>query len=160
MMNLERGKPVKSNVSVSCVPAQPPCFSEHLSVGSIRTPVLIVDDDEDCRELLCLFLEKRGFFCFQAEHGKSALNVMREVWVALIITDFQMPVMNGCEFLERLSREHPQPPPAFMMTGNLTDEVRDRALKAGALMVLPKRFDRHGLSLLVEPYIRRHNRVY
>jgi len=159
MMNHELGKLVRSNVSSFSVPGQPPCFSVRRSTHSTRTPVLIVDDDEDCRELLCLFLEQRGFFCFQAKEGESALSLMREVWVALIITDFHMPVMNGCEFLERLSQEHPQPPPAFMMTGNLTHEIRDRALKAGALMVLDKPVDCHALSMLVEPYLRRRNRA-
>lgn len=104
MMNHEPLKRTIYDVSVSYAPAQPPCFSENPPERLSQASILIVDDDEDCRELFCAILENRGWFCLRAENGKSALKVIREARVALIITDFQMPVMDGCEFLELLSR--------------------------------------------------------
>ena len=160
MMNHESGKRTIYDVSVSCVPAQPPCFSENLPIGLSQPSILIVDDDENCRELLCAILENRGCFCLRAENGKSALKVIQESRVALIITDFQMPVLDGCEFLEQLSRDHTRPPPAYMITGNLTEKIRDRALKAGAVMVLPKPIDRNVLLTLVKQYLGRQNRIF
>ena len=160
MMNHEPGKRTFYDVSVSYAPARPPCFSENPPERLRQASILIVDDDEDCRELFCAILENRGCFCLRAENGKSALKVIREARVALIITDFQMPVMDGCEFLELLSREHPKPPPAYMITGNLTGKIRDRALKAGAIMVLPKPIDGKLLLTLVQPYVQGQNRVF
>jgi CheY-like chemotaxis protein len=154
MMNHEARKRTSYNASVSCVSARSPCNSDILPESSAPSSILIVDDDEDCRELLCTVLENRGFICRQAENGKSALKVIRETWIALIITDFQMPVMNGCEFLEQLSLEKPHPPPAYMITGDLTETIRHRALKAGAIMVLQKPIDPNHLSSLVQLYIR------
>jgi CheY-like chemotaxis protein len=58
----------------------------------------------------------------------AALKLFREVSIDFIITDFQMPNLNECEFLEILSRETISFPPVVMITGNPTNSVRMRAM--------------------------------
>jgi CheY-like chemotaxis protein len=64
--------------------------------------ILVVDDDEDVRELYRDFLEP-PIVVYTAENGQSALDTLRAERVDLaIIDDVQMPVMNGAELLRRI----------------------------------------------------------
>ncbi|HXE82545.1 MAG TPA: response regulator [Gemmatimonadales bacterium] len=68
--------------------------------------VLIVDDEEDTRELIRDLLEAKGFAVATAEDGQAALNVLASVpRVCLMILDLLMPNMNGFEVLQRLSAD-------------------------------------------------------
>ena len=111
--------------------------------------ILIVDDNVDCRTILRLAIEQEGFSCVEAADGMAALKLFHENSINFILTDFQMPNMNGCEFLEILSKEAISFPPAVMITGNLTESVRIRAMHAGALAVLSKPFDRKKILKMV-----------
>ncbi|HBP89384.1 MAG: response regulator [Nitrospira sp.] len=74
----------------------------------------------------------------EAADGIEALKVFAGQSVDCILTDFDMPNMNGCEFLEVLSREAMSLPPAVMITGNLSDKLQKRATCAGALAIIFK----------------------
>ena len=117
--------------------------------------ILIVDDSIDCRMILRTAIEREGFCCVEAADGIKALKVFHEITIDFIITDFQMPNMNGCEFLEELSREASRCPPAVMITGNLADSVRIRAMHAGALAVLSKPFDQKKILKIVREVVHR-----
>jgi len=117
--------------------------------------ILIVDDSIDCRMILRTAIEREGFCCIEAADGMAALKVFHEIMIDFIITDFQMPHMNGCEFLEVLSREAVSCPPAVMITGNLADSVRMRAMHAGALAVLSKPFDQKKILKIVREVVHR-----
>lgn len=66
--------------------------------------VLIVDDEEDTRELLRDLLEAHGFLVATAEDGEVALEVIsRTARICLVILDVLMPKMDGLEVLRRLS---------------------------------------------------------
>jgi len=67
------------------------------------SPILIADDDFRCRKILRLFLEGYGYCCLEAKNGKTALEMIRTSSIGVLITDFHMPYMNGCELLEQLS---------------------------------------------------------
>lgn len=116
--------------------------------------VLIVDDDPDCCEVLRLRLEHEGLRCLEAENGKSALEIIRKNTISFIITDFQMPVMNGCEFLEQLALETPHPPPAILVSANLTGIIEEKAFKAGALYVFSKPYDPQNILFLVLKFVK------
>lgn len=51
------------------------------------------------RHTICRFLEERGFTVESANHGREALAILNRVRPDLIITDLQMPVMGGSEFI-------------------------------------------------------------
>ncbi|MBA3967737.1 MAG: response regulator [Nitrospirales bacterium] len=57
-------------------------------------------------------IEREGYRCVEAADGMAALKLFQEKTIDFIITDFQMPHMNGCEFLEVLSSAASSSPPA------------------------------------------------
>jgi CheY-like chemotaxis protein len=81
--------------------------------------LLIVEDDDDLRDLLAEQLALSGFSVAQARHGAEALDYLaNEPWPRLILLNLVMPVMNGLEFLAQRRR---QPRlaliPVFALTG-------------------------------------------
>lgn len=130
--------PVKFNNGGS---SQDKSYGEIFASSNTGT-ILIVDDDVDCRMILRTILEQEGYCCVEAEDGMTALALFHEQKIDFIFTDFQMPKMNGCEFLEELSKEQNIIPPAVMITGNLHGSVKRKARHAGAMSVLSKPVDR------------------
>ncbi len=69
--------------------------------------ILVVDDEENARTALSKILTHDGFAVSSAANGLEALNYLRSKEVELIITDLNMPEMNGLMFLRELNRCHP-----------------------------------------------------
>lgn len=96
--------------------------------------ILVVEDNELNREMLCAMLEDR-YNVLQAENGKEGLEVLQENYrdISVIVLDVQMPVMNGYEFLhavkdDDLLREIP----VIVATGSSDIEEEERCLELGA----------------------------
>ena len=73
-----------------------------LGVSTESSKVLVVEDDEETRELTRRILETEGFAVIEAEHGRDALDRLGEAVPDLIILDLMMPVMDGFEFMTEL----------------------------------------------------------
>lgn len=69
--------------------------------------ILVVDDEENARIALSKILSREGYDVASAGNGYEALNYLRDKEVELIITDINMPEMNGMTFLRELNRNHP-----------------------------------------------------
>jgi DNA-binding NtrC family response regulator len=69
--------------------------------------ILVVDDEENARIALSKILTREGYEVASAGNGYEALNYLRDREVELIITDINMPEMNGMAFLRELNRSHP-----------------------------------------------------
>lgn len=69
--------------------------------------ILVVDDEENARVALSKILTHDGYDVASAGNGVEALNFLRSNNVELIITDLNMPEMNGLTFLRELNRSHP-----------------------------------------------------
>ena len=70
--------------------------------------VLIVDDSPAMRTFVRRVIEASGFelsLCFEASDGWEALDLLRSEWVDAILTDINMPRMDGQEFLRRLAED-------------------------------------------------------
>lgn len=70
--------------------------------------VLIVDDSPAMRTFVRRVIDMSGFdlsSCFEASNGEEALDLLRNEWVDAILTDINMPEMDGQEFLRRLSED-------------------------------------------------------
>jgi CheY-like chemotaxis protein len=87
---------------------------ERQSSGQIRLstpppggPVLVVEDDPGIRESVCQILEDEGFPTVGVCNGKEALATLRSMTPLprLILLDLMMPIMNGWEFYELISRD-------------------------------------------------------
>lgn len=83
--------------------------------------VLIVDDDEDLREILKLRLEKNYFSVDEACNGVEALNKISEWKPQLVLLDLEMPIMSGEETLKRIRQnKNKNELPIIIHSGNLT----------------------------------------
>src|SRR3954465_1652478 len=60
--------------------------------------VLIVEDDDDVREMLAMLLKGESYEVMTATNGAEALNAMRQRRPCLVLLDLMMPVMNGWDF--------------------------------------------------------------
>ena len=68
--------------------------------------VLIVEDDDDIREIVASALEQEGFHVYQANSGARALELLRQMpHPSLVLADLMMPVMNGWELIKSLSED-------------------------------------------------------
>jgi DNA-binding response OmpR family regulator len=80
--------------------------------------ILVVEDDLDLRDLICSVIKtSTNFEVLCAENGKNALEIVRTEPVSVIITDVQMPIMNGMEFLKQVRTFLGEQVPVFIMTG-------------------------------------------
>ena len=104
--------------------------------------VLIVEDYPDTRVILRIILESQGYICEEAENGLQALSKVQEVPFDLVLLDYEMPLINGFQFMEKISSlKSPMNIPVIMMTGYATDHVRIQALQSGAVDILAKPYD-------------------
>ena len=102
--------------------------------------ILLVDDHEMARQTLRIFLEQHGYACKEVEHGAAALAWLEQGQrVDLIVSDNQMPVMTGLEFLVQVrANPHFGTVPFILYSGNITDEIQRQAHQAGVMAVLKK----------------------
>jgi two-component system cell cycle sensor histidine kinase/response regulator CckA len=91
--------------------------------ASMPTTVLLVDDEEILRRLLCRMLLGAGLRVMDAENGKRALEIARDLDGALsiVVTDLHMPVMGGLELARELRSLHPAVPILFITGRDLPE---------------------------------------
>jgi len=77
-------------------------------VETIVKRILVVDDEENARLGLSRLLTQEGFFVDSVSNGYEALTYLRQNEVDLIITDINMPGMNGLTFLKELNKNFPK----------------------------------------------------
>jgi CheY-like chemotaxis protein len=72
-------------------------------MGEIQ--LLIADDDSATQEMMGAFFRGKGYFVFLAENGKEALHFLQEKKNNLVISDYQMPEMDGKELVRRINQK-------------------------------------------------------
>ncbi|MBN1984110.1 MAG: response regulator [Chitinivibrionales bacterium] len=106
---------------------------------AINRSILVVDDEKSICDILSSYLNRKGFTVYQAYNGESAINVIRDNDVDLVLSDIKMPGMSGVEFLQWV-KEHNSFLPVIMTTGFPTLDTAVEALKLGAHDYLTKPF--------------------
>ncbi len=103
---------------------------------------LVVDDSRVIRKVARRILEDIGFEIAEAGDGVEALAWCRAMMPDAILLDWNMPVMNGIDFIRRLRQEPggDQPRVVFCTVENDLDRIRE-ALDAGAAEYIMKPFD-------------------
>ncbi|AAR34443.1 response regulator [Geobacter sulfurreducens] len=74
----------------------------------IKKKILVVDDEENARIGLTKLLEREGFEVASVSNGFEALNYLQQREVNVIVTDINMPEMNGITFLRELNKSFPR----------------------------------------------------
>ncbi|MCA0044972.1 response regulator [Celeribacter litoreus] len=104
--------------------------------------VLAVDDSRTMRDMLNLALSSAGFTAHLAEDGLHGLEVLSEIEPDVIITDINMPRMDGFGFIEALrSDDRWSRIPILVLTTESADELKAKARSAGATGWIVKPFD-------------------
>ncbi|HJN73686.1 MAG TPA: response regulator [Myxococcota bacterium] len=104
--------------------------------------ILIVDDSRTMRLILKRALRRAGYGrhpTIEASDGREALEVFESEAPGLILSDWNMPVMDGLEFCKAIRDSGSRVPFGFV-TSEHTPEMRDRAKEAGATFLINKPF--------------------
>jgi two-component system, OmpR family, response regulator len=103
--------------------------------------ILVVDDDNDIRAFLIKALEANGYKAVGAADGEEGWNSLKSLKPDLLITDLNMPGLDGLELLKRVKAdEELKNMPAIMLTGSSSDEEIIAGLSRGADHYITKPF--------------------
>src|SRR2546426_11906513 len=106
------------------------------------TTLLLVDDDDFVRSALSRALNRTGgFTVVPAEHGRRALDVLAAQQVDAILTDLEMPVMDGLTLLAELFEQEIRLPVAVMTGQAINAQLRQRLRAYGIAALCPKAGD-------------------
>jgi CheY-like chemotaxis protein len=108
------------------------------TVGKQRETILVVDDDLDSRLAIAEVLQVAGHVVEIAANGFEALEMAGRRWPDLVVTDLQMPGLNGIEFIRRLHLFAPTVPVVLATGIQDTKNLLTAAAAYGAVACLRK----------------------
>jgi DNA-binding NtrC family response regulator len=129
-----------------------------------KATILIVDDEDSIRDILCRKLESLGYDCVIAADGKEALWKTFMQDFDLVLMDIKMPGMSGMEVLPKIVTDHPDTS-VVMLTALSDIGTAVEAMKLGAYDYLTKPFNLDDLIMRVDRALERRrlildNRAY
>ncbi|MEH6965190.1 response regulator transcription factor [Priestia megaterium] len=122
----------------------------------MKDRILIIDDDEQIRNLIAIYLENEGFEALKVSNAVSGLALLEEQEVDLIILDIMMPQMNGIDAAFKIREEKNMP--IIMLSAKSEDMDKISGLTAGADDYLTKPFNPLELIARVKSQIRRYKK--
>lgn len=123
----------------------------------MQTPehILIVDDDEDIRDLIRQYLERHGFKVSTASGGRQMRQVLAQEQIDLIVLDLMMPVEDGLVLCRDLRANADECLPILMLTAKNEEADRILGLEMGADDYLTKPFASRELLARIRAILRR-----
>ncbi len=123
--------------------------------------VMIIDDEEDLRELIETMLVKEGYDVLKAENGEKALDILEDKTPNLILLDIHMPGLDGWETLEEMERRGiTEDSPVIMFTvEELTFVKMLRKDIEGLVGYIEKPFERKKLLKIIKEYIEKTEQI-
>ncbi len=122
--------------------------------------ILLIDDSKPVLESLSAYLTHflRDCTIRTADNGWTAVEIMRSVPIDVILTDLEMPFMNGFELVAYTKRHYPAIP-VLVMTGRHSPETEKRAMSMGASRYIVKPFDVDAIKNLIATQLKSGSRV-
>ncbi len=112
--------------------------------------ILVVDDSQLEQRYVAKLLEIHGGWKITfARNGVEALSAIAREAPSVVLTDIQMPQMDGLTLVEKIRDQYPQVP-VVLMTGDGSERIAVEALKAGAADYVPKQALTHDLASVLE----------
>ena len=102
------------------------------------TKILVVDDAVLDRTIAGACVEEHGSEAVYAQDGREALQVIEQQQPDVVLTDLQMPGMDGLQLVKNVRQNYPSIP-VILMTAFGSEEVAAKALRAGAASYVPKK---------------------
>jgi len=108
--------------------------------GSGNQSILIVEDYKDSREMIRLLLEDLGYRILEARNGKEALDLVSRETPDLVVTDFNLPDIDGTTLIRRLRKlgDKMSRIPIIMLTAQDRAELSELAMAAGCTAFFTK----------------------
>jgi DNA-binding response OmpR family regulator len=116
--------------------------------------VLIVEDEDGIRELIRLFLVKKGYRAIEAEDGYEAMDILAKESPDLVLLDIEMPGMNGLEVCEQIRMQTKMPILFVSYRKELTYKIQ--GLEVGGDDYITKPFDFNELEARIRAILRRN----
>ncbi len=117
--------------------------------------ILVVDDEPMIRDLLESTLEKTSHSCCFAENGKTALEELSKQEFDVVVTDIDMPVMNGIDLSKRIKSKYTAD--VIVMTGQIRSYQYDEIISIGAADFVEKPFSPKEIILRINRVLRERN---
>jgi two-component system response regulator PilR (NtrC family) len=114
----------------------------------MQTKILIVDDELSMRQFLSILLEREGYITDQVDCAESALEIFESAFYDLIISDVNMPGLNGLDLLKMIKKVSPETA-VLLVTAFSTSEQAVEAMKLGAYDYIAKPFKVEEIKVLV-----------
>ncbi|MBC6998016.1 sigma-54 dependent transcriptional regulator [Cytophaga sp. FL35] len=111
--------------------------------------ILLVDDDIGILELLQRHLQSMNYHTYKAVSVKEAVRILKDTYIDLLITDIQMPEVDGLQLL-KFTNEHYPEMPKLVVTGYPSVSGTLEGIKSGAMDYLTKPFTKQELKESVE----------
>lgn len=111
--------------------------------------VLLVDDEEDIREVLSISLSDMGYAVHLAANGEEALQAFHTTRPSIVLTDIKMPGIDGIELLKRIKQESPDTE-VIMITGHGDMDLAIESLKRKASDFITKPINVDALELALK----------
>jgi len=118
--------------------------------------ILVVEDDADLRTALCDTLTLAGYKIQTASDGLVAIDILQCQSIDMVITDIQMPGMDGHTLLKKI-KSHWQDIPVMLMTAYGSIQMAVEAMRDGAVDYLSKPFEAEVLVAMVSQYVGERN---
>lgn len=119
--------------------------------------IMLVDDAEDLREVLKLYLDNAGYRVIEAVNGRDALDKLERDPIDLMILDIMMPVMDGFELIKALGPDRPFPVIFLSAKTQVQDKIK--GLNLGGDDYIEKPFDPGEVLARVMAVLRRRPQV-
>ena len=123
-------------------------------MNEMAKTILAVDDSGSLRQMVAFSLKAAGYDVVQAVDGQDGLDKAKEKTVDLVLTDQNMPIMDGLTLIKNLRELGSyQKVPILMLTTESSDEMKAKGKAAGANGWLVKPFDPKRLIEVVQKVI-------
>jgi len=124
---------------VSCFVAKRARRTTQMTESGTKT-ILLVEDYKDSREMVSLLLEDHGYRILGAQNGKEAIDLAAAQTPDLVLTDFNLPDIDGTTLIKRLRKlgERMNHIPIIMVTAHPPGEFSKLAMAAGCTTFLTK----------------------
>lgn len=118
--------------------------------------ILVIDDEENVRDVLQIFFKKKGYTVFTAPDGRAGLNVCKEMPVDVVITDIVMPEMEGLETIREIKKQFPCTKIVAISGGGQIEpeSYLQMAKRLGAQRVFTKPFDLNAMHGAIEDLLQ------
>jgi len=120
----------------------------------VKPKILVVDDSPTIRKFISIALKIKGYEIISASDGMEALELLPNDKIDLVITDLNMPNIDGFNLIERIrSNENFLNTPIIVMSNLSDSEDIERAMQLGANSYIIKPFDQNNLIKEVAKYL-------